>query len=152
MLQAVVRLTKRCKANNGTVGSYSSRTGFKFKEIEQLVTDVLNEFGAPFKLNKKKTRYGSCAGSNWNLGVMLNKDNNITIGYKNKKRFETMLFNFGKDTLNGKSWDIQEVNHLQGLISYYKMVEGDVIDKIIEHESNKVRGDIKLMIKQSLHP
>ena len=65
----------------------SSDLSFKFKDAEQEVLDILKEFKAPFSLNTAKTRYGSSAGRNWNLGVMLNKDNEITIGYQKKKRF-----------------------------------------------------------------
>ena len=65
----------------------SSKYNFKFKDVEQLLVDTLAEFDAPFTIKSEKTRYGSSAGSNWNLGVMLNKDNKITVGYKKKRQF-----------------------------------------------------------------
>ncbi len=52
----------------------SSKCDFDFREVEHFLSDTLDEFGAPFTIKSEKTRYGSSAGSNWNLGVMLNKD------------------------------------------------------------------------------
>ena len=69
----------------------SSRRSFRFRDAEADIMDVLMEFGAPFALNTAKTRYGSRAGSNWNLGLMLNKDNEITVGHRKKKQLQNML-------------------------------------------------------------
>lgn len=63
----------------------SSPNSFSYLTIQDDITRILNQFNTPFALNNSKTRYGSSSGNNWNLGLMLNKDNNITIGYKNKK-------------------------------------------------------------------
>ncbi len=75
----------------------SSKYTFKFKEIEQFIINTLNNFEAPFTINSKKTRYGSSAGSNWNLGVMLNKDNQITVGHKKKRQSQAMLASYVMD-------------------------------------------------------
>ena len=56
-----------------------------------MIVDTLARFHAPFELNTSKTRYGSAAGANWNFGIMLNKDNQMTIGRKKKKQLESML-------------------------------------------------------------
>ena len=56
--------------------------------------DSLEE-GYPFIINDKKTHYGSTSGSNWNLGMILNKENEITVGHKNK-RTKHMLFILSK--------------------------------------------------------
>lgn len=128
----------------------SSKYSFKFKDIEEYVTKVLASFGAGFRLNKKKTRYGSANGSNWNLGVMLNKDNEITIGSKKKRQFETSLFAFAKDEQNGNPWSLEDIQRLEGFRSYYRMVEGETIDKIVGHVGNKCGVDIMKLIKDRL--
>lgn len=128
----------------------SSKYDFDFREIERLIEEVLSEFEAPFKLNSKKTRYGSSAGSNWNLGVMLNKDNEITVGYKNKKRFQAMLSSYIMDRKNGVAWTKNDVQTLDGYRSYYKMVEGETIDRIVNHISNKFGVNAVQMIKVDL--
>lgn len=128
----------------------SSRYDFDFKKIQSLIIDVLKSFDAPFTINTSKTRYGSSSGSNWNLGVMLNKDNKITIGYKKKRQFEAMLASYAMDKLNGKSWELNDVQVLEGYRNYYRMIEGDTIDKIVEHIGKKFRVNIVRMIKDDL--
>lgn len=128
----------------------SSRYDFKIKDIENYVVNTLKEFNAPFTINSKKTRYGSSAGSNWNLGVMLNKDNKITVGHKNKKRFQAMIHNYAMDKINGKGWELSEVQALSGTYSYYKMVEGEDIDNIVKHISDKLNVNILELMKSDL--
>lgn len=128
----------------------SSRHPFMFREVEALIRDTLAEFGAPFELNVGKTRYGSAAGANWNFGIMLNKDNQMTIGRKKKKQFESMLTAYAKDRKNGTEWALGDVQQLSGMCSYYKMVEGETIDRIIEHISAKQDFRIMEQMKKDL--
>lgn len=128
----------------------SSRNNFNFKEVEGIITGVLDEFNAPFVLNMKKTRYGSSSGSNWNLGIMLNKDGDLTIGNKKKQRFERMIDNYAMDRIHGIKWEINDVQVMEGLRSYYRMIEPDVIDRIVAHRSKKFGVDIVAMIKSDL--
>lgn len=128
----------------------SSRYAFDVHKTESIVLDTLRKFDAPYRLNAEKTRYGSSAGSNYNLGLLLNKDNNITVGYKKKKRFQTMLNCFVLDTLNGANWELQEIQHLEGLRSYYRSIEGETIDRIVKFVGDKHGVDIPSMIKAEL--
>lgn len=126
----------------------SSKYDFNFRQIEREINNVLAGFNSPFKINESKTRYGSSSGSNWNLGVMLNKDNKITIGYKRKKQFKAMLNNFVVDTLNKSFWEIDQVQSLKGLCSYYKMVERSAIDDIINNTEEKYNVKINILFKK----
>lgn len=128
----------------------SSRYSFRFKSVEELIVNVLNSFNAPFSLNKEKTRYGSSAGSNWNLGIMLNKDNQITIGYKKKKIFHAMISNYVNDKMHGVDWDKSDVMTLEGYRNYYRMVEGEAIDLLVKHIGEKYGVDVVKMIKDDL--
>lgn len=128
----------------------SSEYNFKVDEIESLIIKVLNEFEAPFTIKTEKTRYGSSAGSNWNLGVMLNKDNKITVGYKKKRQFQAMLSSYVMDKLNGQPWDKADIQTMEGYRNYYRMVEGETIDKIVEHIGQKFNVDIVRLIKEDL--
>ena len=69
----------------------SSKYSFKFDDVIAEVTRLLNQFATGHEINKEKTHYGSRSGRNWNLGLMLNKDNDITIGYRKKQRIRAML-------------------------------------------------------------
>lgn len=128
----------------------SSAFGFDFKNIEKLLADTLAEFEAPFTIKSEKTRYGSSAGSNWNLGVMLNKDNQITVGYKKKRQFQAMLSSYVMDKQNGHPWDKSDIQTMEGYRNYYRMVEGETIDKIIEHIGKKFNVNIVSLIKEDL--
>lgn len=128
----------------------SSRYTFSFREVERFISDTLHEFGAPFQINSSKTRYGSSAGSNWNLGIMLNKDNEITVGYKAKKQFQAMLSSYIMDKKNGIAWDKTDIQTMDGYRNYYRMVEGDTIDKMVEHIGRKFGVNVVQMIQQDL--
>lgn len=126
----------------------SSKYSFHWTDVVADIEKVLQGFNAPFSFNKEKTHYGSTAGRNWMLGVMLNKDGNITVGHENKKTFKNTLFAFGNSIRDNKPWDVDDAQHLMGLISYYKMVEGEAIDQIIGKYSEKFNFDLVTKLKQ----
>ncbi len=128
----------------------SSKVDFDVHRVEKLVVDTLHEFGAPFTINESKTRYGSSAGRNWNLGVMLNKDNEITVGHKKKRQFQSMLYNYITDKRKGISWPREDIQTMQGLHSYYRMVEPENIDAIVKHTNEKMETDVLRLIKDDL--
>ena len=128
----------------------SSKVDFDVHRVEKLVVDTLHEFGAPFTINESKTRYGSSAGRNWNLGVMLNKDNEITVGHKKKRQFQSMLYNYITDKRKGISWPREDIQTMQGLYSYYRMVEPETIDAIVKHTNEKMETDVLRLIKDDL--
>ena len=128
----------------------SCQRSFDKDKVQSFVTDVLKSFNAPFSIKPEKTRYGSSAGRNWNLGVMLNKDNEITIGHKKKKRFKAMLDGYIKAKKDGTGWDLYEVQVLSGLISYYRMIEKEYIDYVLDNYSSKHSFSIEESIKADL--
>ena len=128
----------------------SSRYDFNVSDVQKFIVDTLAEFGAPFHLNASKTRYGSSSGKNYNLGVVLNKDNQISVGYKKKRQFKAQLSSFVLDTQSGNYWDQESVQVLDGLRNYYRMVEKDVIDGIVASINEKYSVDIVNMIRDQL--
>jgi RNA-directed DNA polymerase len=125
---------------------------FPWRDIVKLIEDTLKEFNAPFVLKPEKTHFGKKAGrsGNWNLGLMLNKDNNITIGWKKKNNFKGALCSFILDTKNGKPWDVADVAHLRGQLSYYTMVEPEYFKNVIAQQNKKWGVDVKKMFKTYL--
>lgn len=128
----------------------SSRKTFDCKEVSSIIVDILRKFNAPFSINHKKTRYGSSSGRNWNLGVMLNKDNNITIGYRNKKYFKAMCNNYLQDKANLINWDLHDVQVFSGKIAYYRSIEPEYIDYVIGHYNQKFNADIINLIHSDI--
>jgi hypothetical protein len=117
----------------------SSKYDFDKEKVFNKVQEIIE----PFKLKTEKTRYGSSAGRNWNLGLMLNKDNQITIGYKRKQRFKAAMFNFLKDFTEGRRWDRIDVEVLLGEYAYYKKIEPEYINYIAEKYGIKFNNDFK---------
>lgn len=133
----------------------SSKYDFKFREIENLIADVLSSFDAPFEINKKKTRYGSSSGRNFNLGLMLcNGDDgaiNITVGHEKKRVFKAKLTSFVLDTKNGSQWDLHDIQVLEGYRNYLHMIEPDVATKIITKIGQKYHVNVVAMIRSQLN-
>lgn len=124
----------------------SSKASFNFQTLIKHIKTILN----PFQIKDKKTRYGSLAGSNWNLGLMLNKDNEITLGHKKKKILNAMLNNFLRDFRNNIKWSQQNVYTLQGQLSYLSHIEPDYYTHIINKYENKYKLKYKKAISISL--
>lgn len=129
----------------------SSKYMFDYKHVEDVICNVAAQFNAPIKLNHTKTRYGSSSGRNWNLGLMLNRENNITIGWEKKKKLQAELASFIMDTKNGHPWDASKIYVLNGHLSFLRQVEGDVADRIAYHVGRKFGVDPFLMIKAELN-
>ena len=129
----------------------SAQEQFPYKEIVKLIEDTLKEFGAPYEIKKEKTHYGSRKGRNWNLGLMLGAENKITVGWKKKQYFKAALCSFILDTKNGKHWDIGDVQHLRGLLSYYTMIEKEYFENIIKQQNNKWQVNVRDMFKAYLN-
>jgi hypothetical protein len=128
----------------------SCKIDFDKNKVQQFVIDTLAEFNAPFSIKPEKTRYGSAAGRNWNLGLMLNNENKITVGHKRKKEFKAMLDNYVRDRKAGNGWELHDIQVLSGLISYYRMVERDYIDYLIKQCGERHGVDIEKAIKADL--
>ncbi len=122
-------------------------------EIEDLIKNILNFMHAPFTLNEKKTHYGNRHSSkNWMLGLMWNKDNEITVGWRNLKTFKAQCVYYIDAKKHGKDWTLEDVQSFMGTINYYHMVEPDVIDGIIHRINDKFGVDLIKMVKADLRP
>lgn len=119
----------------------SSDLNFNWQEVSNKIVEILKGFDAPFELNKEKTHYGSSAGRNWTLGVMLNANNDITIGHEKKKVFKAMTYQFCDGFRSGKPWSVEDTQHFMGLYSYYVMVEPAAIKAIVDKYNEKFKID-----------
>lgn len=115
----------------------SSKYAFNYSEIITFINKTFEEFNAPFTINNDKTRYGSSAGSNWNLGLMLNKDNNITLGHKQTQRTRAAINNFLKDFTTPNRWSIIDTQVLLGNVSYFKSINLSYAEFVIKRLEDK---------------
>jgi len=128
----------------------SSLQDFDPKEVQDYIRVVLESVNAPYTFKEEKTRYGSRAGSNWNLGLMLNKDNEITVGHRAKKSFRAMITNYILDSKKNVTWSVEDLHSMQGIISYYKMIEPDYFAGLLASMNEKHGVDVEKMIKRDL--
>lgn len=128
----------------------SAHNHFDWRKVIDSVNTVFTTLQTPFQIKTEKTRYGSSAGRNWNLGLMLNKDNNITVGYRNKKNYKAMLNNLMTAEASANFWDAPEVQHFQGLTSYYMSVEPNYFKPLIEKYETMYNITLKDIYKRVL--
>lgn len=126
----------------------SSKYSFHWTEVQDYLGRILNKMKAPMQLNKEKTRYGSRNGRNWNLGLMLNKDGEITVGHYKKKMFKTSIYNFLKDYQDGNYWELHDVQVFNGQMQWYLSVEKKSISEIISRYNTKFGLDTNAIIKK----
>lgn len=119
----------------------SSKYKFDMQKIISVVEQIIRKH-SPLRLNKAKTRFGSSAGRNWNLGLMLNKDNNITVGYRAKELYRAKLFQYCSALTKNENLDNLNVSELAGITSYYCSIEPDYFNRVIEKYTKKFNIDI----------
>ena len=122
----------------------SCKYKFNPKEIENVIREIFREFNVPFKINEDKTRFGSSAGRNYHVGLILNKDNEISLGHKKNNKFKAMIFNF---CTTGDEWEIKDVYRMLGLISYYRSIEPNFVERVLDKYSIKFNFDIMTKAK-----
>lgn len=122
----------------------SSKIKFRHDRVVRYLDSLLPD---NLKIKHEKTRFGSTSGQNWNLGLMLNKDNNITLGYKEKQRLRAMVNSLLKDYTSGVKWSAEDRHHAQGKLAYLKYVEPDYHDGMTSKYEQKYSVSIKDALK-----
>ena len=108
-----------------------------------IIVDVLKELfraQTPFTINETKTRYGSSAGRNWNLGLMCNKDYKATIGYRKKQELKVAVHNFIN---NKEDWELKDLQWLLGQFSWLSNVEQDYYIGFMNYINKKYNTDVR---------
>ena len=126
----------------------SSKSNFNWQELVSTLKGVLQP---QFTIKDEKTRYGSTAGRNWNLGLMVNKDNQITLGHKKKKLLHAMLNNFLKDYASANHWSKEDTYTLQGQLGYLKHIEPNYYQEMLNKYETKYHINYKLAVKYILN-
>ena len=106
--------------------------------IQNIINNHLhNHVSNNLNLKEEKSRCGSIAGANWNLGLMLNKDRDITLGHEKKMKLKAKINNFIYDFTNQNYWSIIDTQVLQGEVNYFKQVEPDYAAFVINRLERK---------------
>lgn len=127
----------------------SCKEKFDPEIILAVIKHIFNTFNVPFRINNEKTRFGSTAGRNYHLGLIINKDNQISVGHEKNQKFRAMIFNF---CTVGDEWDVTDVQKMLGLISYYKAIEPEYVKKVLNKYGTKFSIDIEKKAKELIKP
>lgn len=128
----------------------SCKIKYDYEDIVRYINGVLREFHAPFHINGDKTRFGSRNGHNFNLGVILNEKNEITIGYKRKMAFRGQLNDYLQTKLRGESQPLHDVQILDGLLSYFSSIEPEYWKRVLQRFNEKHGVNLRHMIREDL--
>lgn len=126
----------------------SGKEKFPYRRVISDLENIFRQFGAPYRIKPEKTHFGSVRGKNWMLGLMLNGQYNVTVGYRNKKTFRAKCANFILDEQSGKPWNKEKTNRLMGLVAYYKMVEESYFSELINRMNKKWNIDFMVMLRR----
>ena len=133
------------KAFNGVYTRYaddiliSTPTHHELSFIQHIIKKHLESLSSNFKINTDKSRCGSIKGSNWNLGLILNAENKITLGHDKKMKLKAKINNFIFDFTNQKYWSIIDTQVLQGEVNYFKTIEPEYAAFVIYRLEQKYK-------------
>ena len=114
----------------------SAKNNFKYDIIIEAIDNLLED--TPLTINREKIRYGSSSGRNWNLGIMYNKDNELTIGYREKQKLKVTIYNYIHDRL----WPLEDLRWLLGKLNWLHNVQPDYFKGLINYYKNKYNVDV----------
>lgn len=115
----------------------SAKNKFDYRIILKALNKLFKD--TPLSINKEKTRFGSNSGRNWNLGVMCNKENNITVGYRRKQEIKAATHNY---MTAPDDWERKDLQWLLGQYSWIHNVEPEYYSHLIEYFNKKYNCDI----------
>ena len=115
----------------------SAKEKFDYQTIIDEIKELFKD--TPLTIKDEKTRFGSSAGRNWNLGIMYNKDCTLTIGHKKKRQLKDNIYYFIKFKDN---FSIDECWWLQGNISWLQSVEPEYTKGLLKYYKDKFDVDV----------
>lgn len=123
----------------------SARNKFDYTVIVNAIKELFQD--TPLVLNEDKTRFGSNAGRNWNLGIMCNKDFKTTIGHKRKHELKAIINNY---VYSHNEWELNDIQWLQGQLSWLQNVEPNYFKGFIYYINKKYKINLLDLIKYDI--
>lgn len=110
----------------------SAKEKFDYKTMIDLIKEIFKD--TPLTIKDEKTRFGSSSGRNWNLGIMYNKDCELTVGHKKKRQIKDNIYYFIKYSDN---FQLEDCQWLQGNISWLRSVEPEYTEGLLKYYQDK---------------
>lgn len=125
-------LSKLCMEKGVIYTRYADDLTFSTKHkdvlfvLPQLVKENLtNLFGNAIRINRKKTRFSSKAHNRHVTGITISNDGTLSLGRERKRYIKHLVHQVQINKL-----DIEERQHLRGLISFAKHIEPTFIESL----------------------
>lgn len=162
MLPVDCRMNALCLTNGMIYSRYAddiyiSREKEKYKhsniDIGVILEEILQKVNPEFILNESKEKFINLRKSNgvWITGIHINYEKKeITIGHRSKQKLKATIWSFLMDTKNGIHRSKEEIYKMQGIIGYYKYIEPDYVDMIIQKYEDKTGMDYQKEIRNIL--
>lgn len=132
MYQFDCALSKLCIEKEIIYTRYADDLTFSTKHkdilfiLPQLVKENLTElFGNAIRINRKKTRFSSKAHNRHVTGITISNDGTLSLGRERKRYIKHLVHHVQINKLN-----IEERQHLRGLISFAKHIEPTFIESL----------------------
>lgn len=119
----------------------SSVYEFDYKKLLKEIEQILQK-QTPLKINYKKVHYGTTAGQNWHLGLIINKENKISIGNRRKRELKVTLLNYCKHKAD---WSKEDKQSFRGELAYFRNIEPDYHDYLIKKYSDKYNNGVSII-------
>lgn len=113
----------------------SAKHNFDANKLKNLISETLE----PFIIKEEKTRFSTNAGRNWNLGIMCNKDNNMTVGYRRKHTIKVTVHNYVNNRIE---WGLSDLRYLLGELNWVNQVEPDYFNYLMQYFNDKYNVNI----------
>ena len=147
MLPIDFELAKYCEEHAITYTRYADDMIFSanFNPKRSILTQ-LNELlrNTPLHINEEKTKSTTINGRNWNLGLMVNQDNKLSVGYKKKELMRARLTAFCN---NHDTWTCKDAQEFLGVYQYNAGIEPDYFQALLTKYNNKYNMDILATLK-----
>lgn len=147
MLPIDFELTKYCEEHAITYTRYADDMIFSanFNPKRSVLTQ-LNELlcNTPLRINEEKTKSTTINGRNWNLGLMVNQDNKLSVGYKKKELMRARLTAFCN---NHDTWTCKDAQEFLGVYQYNAGIEPEYFQALLTKYNNKYNMDILATLK-----
>lgn len=147
MLPIDFELAKYCEEHAITYTRYADDMIFSANfNPKRSVLETLNTLlrPTPLRINEEKTKSTTINGRNWNLGLMVNKDNKLSVGYKKKELIRARLTNFCN---NHETCTCKDAQEFLGVYQYNAGIEPEYFQALLTKYNNKYNMDILATLK-----
>ena len=103
--------------------TFSSVHHFKAHEVVELVKEVLEDSHYPYTIHPEKTKFTTHKGKNRVTGLKINAENQITVGYEEKRKLKSDIHNVLRDIEEQNYPKKEVITQLVGWLAFLHDIE-----------------------------